>query len=156
MHGIIFSFSIGTSLGPLLAAPFLGTKPQISGAFSQGSTTGITVLYPLTGCLVLASGLSFLALALKSSPAPRTEKRIEAVQTRRVTSKFKKPFFVALMCAFLFLYVGAEIALGAYLTLFCVRSGVFQVERKEGASCKNKCRVNRSENKYHRYPVSLL
>ena len=102
----------------------------------------------------MASGLSFLALALKSSPAPRTEKRIEAVQTRRVTSKFKKPFFVALMCAFLFLYVGAEIALGAYLTLFCVRSGVF-LSREEGRS-NNKCRVNRSENKYHRYPVSLL
>ena len=31
MHGIIFSFSVGTSLGPLLAAPFLGTQPQISG-----------------------------------------------------------------------------------------------------------------------------
>ena len=128
MHGIIFSFSVGTSLGPLLAAPFLGTKPQISGAFSQGST-GITVLYPLTGCLVLASGLSFLALALKSSPAPRTEKRIEAVQTRKVASKFKKPFFVALMCAFLFLYVGAEIALGAYLTIFCVRFSVCEGQR---------------------------
>ena len=135
MHGVIFSFSVGTSLGPLLAAPFLGTKPQISAAFSQGST-GITILYPLTGCLVLASGLSFLALALKGSPAaPKTEKRIEAEQTRKVTSKFKKPFFVALMCAFLFLYVGAEIALGAYLTLFCVRSSVCKVWRKAEASC---------------------
>ena len=77
----------------------------------------------------MASGLSFLALALKSSPAPRTEKRIEAVQTRKVASKFKKPFFVALMCAFLFLYVGAEIALGAYLTIFCVRFSVCEGQR---------------------------
>ena len=49
--------------------------------------------------------------------------------------KSKKAAFVALMCAFLFLYVGAEIALGAYLTLFCVRFSVCKVWRKEGASC---------------------
>ena len=30
MHGIIFSFSVGTSIGPLLAAPFVGSEPQIS------------------------------------------------------------------------------------------------------------------------------
>ena len=83
----------------------------------------------------MASGLSFLALALKGSPAPKTEKRIEAERTRKVNSKSKKHSFVALMCAFLFLYVGAEIALGAYLTLFCVRSSVCKVWRKEGASC---------------------
>ena len=38
MHGVIFSFSVGTSLGPLLAAPFLGNQPQISGTFSSDST----------------------------------------------------------------------------------------------------------------------
>ena len=32
----------------------------------------------------MVSGLSFLALALKGSPAPKTEKRIEAEQTRKV------------------------------------------------------------------------
>ena len=72
----------------------------------------------------MASGLSFVALALKGPPTPKTEKRIEAQQARKARSKFKKAAFVALMCAFLFLYVGAEIALGAYLTLFCVRSSV--------------------------------
>ena len=68
----------------------------------------------------MASGLSFLALGIKTSSkskaATKTEIKVEDWR------KARKVVFVALMCAFLFLYVGAEIALGAYLTIFCVRS----------------------------------
>ena len=92
-------------------------------------TAGITILYPLTGCVVLASGLSFLALGIKSSLKSRAVTKTEVLNTniegqRSVSAlKVNKVVFVTLMCVFLFLYVGAEIALGAYLTIFCVRSG---------------------------------
>ena len=76
----------------------------------------------------MASGLGFLALGVRSSPVKKPEmtKVEKDQQTRKATAvrKAKKVVFVALVCVFLFLYVGAEIALGAYLTIFCVRSGV--------------------------------
>ena len=95
-------------------------------------TAGITILYPLTGCVVLASGLSFLALGIKSSAKSRavtkTEAKCNNEGQRNVSDlRVNKVVFVTLMCVFLFLYVGAEIALGAYLTIFCVRSGVRKV-----------------------------
>ena len=75
----------------------------------------------------MASGLSFLALGIKTSSkskaATKTEIKVDNDgRTVSAAQKAKKFVFVALMCAFLFLYVGAEIALGAYLTIFCVRS----------------------------------
>ena len=81
----------------------------------------------------MASGLSFLALGIKTSSkskaATKTEIKVDnddgrppLPRTVAAAQKAKKFVFVALMCAFLFLYVGAEIALGAYLTIFCVRS----------------------------------
>ena len=107
-------------------------------AAALATETGISTLYPLCGCVAWASGLSFLALAVRDSLGAaetasdsKTEKAEETTvkeetSVRRKGSA-KKMAFVALMCAFLFLYVGAEIALGAYLTIFCVRSRLYLV-----------------------------
>ena len=105
-------------------------------AAALATETGISTLYPLCGCVAWASGLSFLALAVRDSlraaaSDSKTEKAEETTvkeetSVRRKGSA-KKIAFVALMCAFLFLYVGAEIALGAYLTIFCVRSRLYLV-----------------------------
>ena len=91
----------------------------------------ISTLYPLCGCVAWASGLSFLALAIRNSLKATSDLETEEAEetavreaTQRRKGSAKKIAFVTLMCVFLFLYVGAEIALGAYLTIFCVRSGL--------------------------------
>ena len=158
MHSIHFAFSLGATIGPILAAPFLseGTSgeelresrnhsqvdPNIT--LTRGDVlkeTKIDQLYPISGALVLASSIGFLVMAIQDSFCKR-----QAVQDESVPNVSEDPdkkdfeqkttlklvTFVALICVFFFLYVGAEVVMGVYLTTFAVKS-LLNTTKAEGA-----------------------
>lgn len=157
MHSIHFGFSLGATIGPILAAPFLSKDssdvgpieihnyfplvPNITLAQNDTSKESrINELYPITGALVLASSLGFLIMAIQGSLTKRdannensgqiTEEGPKKEMEQKTTLKLVT--FVALICVFFFLYVGAEVVTGVYLTTFAVKSSL-HTTKAEGA-----------------------
>ena len=101
----------------------------------------IDILYPISGILVLVSSLGFLVMAVQDSVKKgernrKTDKedtqdhQKDKGQVQKTTAKLVT--FVALICIFFFLYVGAEVVTGVYLTTFAVKSSL-QTSKAEGA-----------------------
>ena len=55
MHGMHFAFGLGSTLGPMVASPFLRHKDQ-----EDTEYFGITTLFPIVGSIACLCGLSFL------------------------------------------------------------------------------------------------
>ena len=157
MHSIHFGFSLGATIGPILAAPFLSEDSSAAGpmeshnyprvvqnlTLAQNDTSKesrIDELYPISGALVLASSLGFLIMATQGSLSKRDKENEKSVQKGEEDPKkepeqkttLKLVTFVALICVFFFLYVGAEVVTGVYLTTFAVKSSL-HTTKAEGA-----------------------
>ena len=158
MHSIHFAFSLGATIGPILAAPFLsedGSGEEL-GEFQNHSQiepnmtlaqsdvlkeTKIYQLYPISGALVLVSSIGFFVMAAQDSFCKRQAVNDDTLPNKSEDSD-KKDFvqkttlklvtFVALICVFFFLYVGAEVVMGVYLTTFAVKS-LLRTTKAEGA-----------------------
>ena len=137
MNSIHFAFSLGTTIGPILATPFL-SKNTISARITESR---IDELYPISGAIVLASSAGFLVMALHSSIQKRYEYSIENALEDNPKNDTKDPqqkltlklfTFVVLICIFFFLYVGAEVVMGVDITTFTVKSSL-HMSKAEGA-----------------------
>ena len=58
MHSMHFAFGIGSTLGPMVATPFLRQGQLDTEHF------GITTLYPIVGSIACLCGLSFLFIGI--------------------------------------------------------------------------------------------
>ena len=161
MHSIHFAFSLGATIGPILAAPFLSEEssgkglaesqyhPQVASNLTLAPVLGqndtyteskINELYPISGALVLASCIGFLIMAVQDSLSKKHLEKDKSVQDTTENPKKeleqkttpKLVTFVALICVFFFLYVGAEVVTGVYLTTFAVKSSL-HTTKAEGA-----------------------
>ncbi len=158
VHAVHFGWSLGTVIGPLIATPFLSGKPEISiedlllgenvtipenNNSTQvswiedpdGGIPKIVFLLILVGCLEVVSGTGYLFISVrqcvkgKETSAEKKEQE-ETEEEQKVTKKLV--IFIALICAFYFLYMGAEIVLGTYLSTFAVKSEL-QATKVDGA-----------------------
>ena len=161
MHSIQFAYSLGATIGPILTAPFLsetsfGARTMVSHHHSHlvPNVTLITndtykesridKLYPISGAIVLTSSLGFLVMAVQSSMRKMFARNEDSVgkkvvdkakdDTKEYQQKttLKLVTFVVLICIFFFLYMGAEIVMGVYLTTFAVKS-LLHTTKAEGA-----------------------
>ena len=161
MHSIQFAYSLGATIGPILTAPFLsetsfGARTMVSHHHSHlvPNVTLITndtykesridKLYPISGAVVLTSSLGFLVMAVQSSMRKMFARNKDSVgkkvvdkakdDTKEYQQKttLKLVTFVVLICIFFFLYMGAEIVMGVYLTTFAVKS-LLHTTKAEGA-----------------------
>ena len=126
-------------MGPVLAAPFLSEEGKESHLVKESR---IEVLYPISGALVLASSLGFLVMAVQDSVEKSErnkepdkyetqDREEEKGQAQRTTAKLVT--FVALICIIFFLYCGAELVTGTYITTFVVKSSL-HMTKAEGAN----------------------
>ena len=101
----------------------------------------IDILYTISMALVLISSLGFLAMAIQESVMKSENERKpdkeetqdlkeDKGQVQKTTAKLVT--FVYLICIFFFLYVGAEVVTGVYLTTFAVKSALHST-KAEGA-----------------------
>ena len=150
MQSIHFAFALGTTMGPILAMRFLSENgssartmeshhshlaPNVT--LAQNDTfegSRIDQLYPISGALVVASSLGFLVMAAYGSMRKRNGRNEDSPENKvekNPKNDTKEPLqkttlklvtFVALMCVFFVLYVGAEIVMGVHLTTFAVKS----------------------------------
>ena len=155
MHSIHFAFSLGATIGPILAAPFLseGASSEDLGdsrnhshveanmTLAISKETKIDQLYPISGALVLVSSIGFLVMAAQDSfcKTQAVNNDTEPIRSEDSDKKnleqkttLKLVTFVALICVFFFLYVGAEVVMGVYLTTFAVKSSL-STTKAEGA-----------------------
>ena len=161
LHSIEFAYSLGATIGPILATPFLSGKSSsvrtmeshshshqaVNVTFAQNDTSKesrIDTLYQISGAIVLVSSLGFLVMAVQSSMRIRNwrkdysvEKKVEDNPKNGTKESQKKTTlelvtFVALICIFFFLYVGAEVVMGVYLPTFAVKS-LLHTTKAEGA-----------------------
>ena len=153
MHAVHFCFGLGAFLAPLIARPFLVNQEVVDthsidhdqlpppGLNLTQTTTGleyqsswtILTLYPLVssyGVLVSLCCLYFFMQDRKSSPANlqssntnnQTEEKADQ-PTTTLSSKLRL-LIVGLLGIFFFLYVGMEVAMGTFISVFAVQSGL--------------------------------
>ncbi len=138
MHEISFGYSLGTFVGPLLAAPFLSADKEedpsghplainsTAVANEEDSNINVVHLYVLVGCVIVAAGIGYLIMAIGTCSKKEADKGDEndeetESQTEQAFSR-KAILFVGLMCLFYVVYSGAEVVATTYLTTFAVKS----------------------------------
>ena len=142
MHSIHFGFSLGTVIGPLMAAPFLSMVPDHKFNATDadtpklnGSTAGpgVVYIYIIVGIVSILSGTGFVMPAIKAcKETSRAEITKEDESSGEQKKMEKLVAFILLMCLFFFSYEGIEVASGAYLATFAVKSGL-QGTKLDGA-----------------------
>ncbi len=154
MHAVHFGYSLGSFIGPLLATPFLSeeaaaettenpedsarplpvaaniTTVPVAEVEREQTTKLVVYLYVMLGCVIAASGIGYLLMAVQACRESRRAADADAGSEDKKEEEEQKAqkmtpaviAFVALMCAFYFLYGGAEIVVSTFLTAFVVKS----------------------------------
>ena len=162
MHAVHFCFGLGAFLAPLIARPFLVNQEEsgaLSHGQLQLPAPGVNLsvrmtedteyqsvwtiktLYPLVSSYGVLTSLWCLYYFLqdwRSRPATG-QLHLQAGQTEdkagppgpTITTKLKL-LIVGLLGVFFFLYVGMEVALGTFISVFAVQSGL-GFSRAQGA-----------------------
>ena len=158
VHAIHFGWSLGTVIGPLMAAPFLTERSEVGiedlllgdnftltkddnsteatwSTDPHAGTPKVVYLFILVGCIEMISGVGYLLMALKQCFSKKGHGDVvpkDKVKSEEQMVTWRLVVFVAIICAFYFLYVGVEVVLGTYLSTFAVKSKL-QATKVDGA-----------------------
>ena len=161
MQTIHFAYSLGSSVAPMLAKPFLGHETGGCEAEeeiltrTEVSEVHMDTLFPIAGGICVMLAVMFFPAVIwdvtlmrnktadikvdaslkpkaKSSISKRISKKIEACKSGAASMPRREMFFVAIMFTFFFAQVGLEHMVGLFLSPFACRSSL-NLNTKTGA-----------------------
>ena len=159
MQTIHFAYSLGSSVAPMLAKPFLGH--ETGGCEAEEEVVTLTevnevhmdTLFPIAGGICVMLAVMFFPAVIwdvilmrsktadikveegpktKSSISKRISKKIEAYKSGAASMPRREMVFVAIMFTFFFAQVGLEHMVGLFLSPFACRSSL-NLNTKTGA-----------------------
>ena len=161
MQTIHFAYSLGSSVAPMLAKPFLGhdtggceTAGEEKVTQTEVDEVHMDTLFPIAGGICVMLAVMFIPAvvwdailmrnnmaevkkepgpkASKSSVSKRVWKKIEAYKSGAASMPGREMAFVAIMFTFFFAQVGLEHMVGLFLSPFACRSSL-NLNTKTGA-----------------------
>ena len=114
-HGAHFAFSVGIVFGPLLSIPFLASDTEQS---------RISDLYLILGALHLLVAVLFFYLSILEAQERNHASNLKTIEEKKNSASYTTSgyFFIGIMVLWYFVYIGLEVTLLGYLTVFGVES----------------------------------